>query len=176
MVVGLLQFIGGKSEWSRGHFKKKSWKNHHKVNVSKSTTKTKYVNFYIFRTQATDENNILEEHGYISRFNDLKLFLKTSNDNTKFKYIHMQVNSKQSLPEDLKQVPIKDLPPSYQNPIFLCPNTIQLNVYNSREALADPINLNQLIDNCECSERIFLCMYPGGAACEVKLSKGSFRK
>ena len=113
--------------------------------------------------------NTLEEHGYTSRFSDLKLFLHNEENKSDKKYIHMQVNSRHSLPEELKETRIQDLPPTYQDPIYICPNTIQLNVYKSETDLQPPIDYDKIVDNCTNIERIYLNMYPGGSACEVNL-------
>ena len=122
---------------------------------------------YLFRTQADSNGSTLEEHGFASRYSDLKLFLYNFEHKGEKKFIHMQVNSKQCLPRDLSNTRIENLPPYYQNPIFLCPNSIQLNVYTSSEALNSELNINLLEDSCTNIERIYLNMYPGGSVCEV---------
>ena len=79
----------------------------------------------------------------------------------------MQVNSKEMMPEDLINVRIENLPPKYQDPIYICPNSIQLNIYSSKVTIQNPIDLNILVDTCDILERIYLNMYPGGSAMEV---------
>ena len=79
----------------------------------------------------------------------------------------MQVNSREIMPEEFLNSTIENLPPKYQDPIYICPNSIQLNVYTSSKEIKEPLNLNKLIDECNIDERIYMNMYPGGAAMEV---------
>ena len=114
-----------------------------------------------------EKHSTLEEHGFASRFTELSLFLDNGEHKHSKKYIHMRVNSKETLPEEFQFTPIKELPPCYQNPIYVSPSSIQLNIYKSDIALKDPNNLSNLITNCDNTERIYINMYPGGSGCEV---------
>ena len=109
----------------------------------------------------------LEESGVISRFSKLCLFLQNENNEGKKKYISLRVNSKELLPEEFRDFKIEDLPPGYQNPIYICPNSMKIDIYESEVALKEPVDLMHLVHKCNNVERILMNMYPGGSGMEV---------
>ena len=56
----------------------------------------------------------------------------------------MQVNSRERVPQDIKETRLEDLPPAYLNPIYICPNSIQLNIYVSKVTLQEPLDLDKI--------------------------------
>lgn len=114
-----------------------------------------------FRSEQKQEYSNLEECGITSRFNNLSLFLSNYNNNMIKKYIHMKVISRHNLPEEFKNERIENLPSGYKKPMYICPNSIQFDIYKSKEVLKEPIDEIDLVTNCENFERILMNMYPG---------------
>ena len=111
----------------------------------------------------------LEEYGVASRFSSLSLFHQNEKNDSNKKYIHLRVNSRECLPEEFKNMKIKDLPSGYQKPLYICPNSMQIDIFNSETVLSEPVDLLQLVNECNNIERIMLNMYPGGSGLEVIL-------
>ena len=100
------------------------------------------------------------------------MFLNNNDYNGSKKYIHLRVSSRSQIPEDLKNIKIDDLPQAYQSPIYICPNSMQFDIYESKVDLGEePIDQTDIIKHCINVERILLNMYPGGAGMEVSKSK-----
>ena len=109
----------------------------------------------------------LEECGIISRFSKLSLFLQNENNEGKKKYICLRVNSRELLPEEFRNCKIEDLPPAYQNPIYICPNSMKIDIFESEITLKEPVDMMDLVNTCNNVERIMMNMYPGGSGMEV---------
>lgn len=102
-----------------------------------------------------------------SRFSKLSLFLNKHENEWKKKYIHLRVSSREMMPEDLRNMKIVDLPPKYQAPSYICPNTMQFDIYETESALNVPVDLSLLLSCAVNVERIHMNMYPGGSGLEV---------
>ena len=117
-----------------------------------------------------------EENGFASRQSQLNLFLQNEVNEGLKKYVHIQVNSRQQLPEELKDIPLDDMPQYYIDPIYRCPNSMKINIFNA-ETFYDSCVIDEsfLLKNCDPVEKIFVQMYPGGAGMEVIHSKLKMR-
>ena len=77
------------------------------------------------------------------------------------------MNSRLRLPREMIGLEIDDLPPGYKTPLYLCPNSIQFDIFKAEVQLTEPIDLSDLINTCRNDERILMNMYPGGSGMEV---------
>ena len=133
-----------------------------------SVNSIKPVEKLYFRTSRDPRDSRLEENGFKSRGTQLNLFLQNDKNDKSMKFIHIQMNSKECLPEEFRNQPLDTLPPYYLAPRYKCPNSAQFNIYEGPSHYDGLIDTSFLVEKCVPVEKIFLNMYPGGQGLQVR--------
>ena len=132
---------------------------------SKQIDSVRDVERIYFNTKCDPRGSRLSQEGIFSRSTQPKMFLQIDEKDSK-KYVHVNIHSRQMMPEDVKKMSIVDRPPYFNDPVFRCPNSIVIDIYNTDQFYVDA-DADWVQDNCSMSEKIYMNMYPSGRGMEV---------